>query len=912
MSRLRIPLLLFVVCFTPAAFARVLSYAPYTNRTAIPAFQERTERYFALYERGALQNWWGPPVPTVESEVVIYDAYGLEEPRVVYRTNGEVWSVAMRGRALLISLTENGTNLWKLSNDHGATWKTLTELSTKYLTWGGYTVDLGGPHTHGFWSAVQIGTPETPFIVSTSDGIYAIDANRSARLLAAMQYPQLVGRNREGTQFLVLERAAGPSKLALLDITGYLNVLETIHPYSAIEGWISPDGRIYTTHVRSDGRYLFVRNGTQNVFVAGPYDTLPPNPGSIPTTYQDPLNFFAVPTHDYRGAWMIQRRNDKPTTLLRYTPSEGVKTMWSDPAGPDVEALHTGRSGEKLLIQVHRPRIQPERFFIDPAIAVWKVGDPAPAAYDELFLNEEYTKGFVHLDVDTVAEGDPFVFDSGVAPPPDVIISPAPDPVPGGTDVVQEWGVVRASLKQKLVLPGVARLAGAYGSFWLTDVVIYNPSESPQKVKVRYMPMTDASARVQTVETTLTLARKEQRVLRDALFNLFRIENGGGGLEFEPEGGGIFVNSRTYSKQGEGTFGYGMTATDANASASPRFPVSFAGAFPGANYRTNVLLTDTSGRGTEAGFHAFGYAGAIGRANITLAAPISGLQQMNSVNSALGIGTHESGALVVRPSRGTAIATVVAIDNRTNDATWFPPDLPAPVVRTIPAIGHVKGAHGADFRSDLYLVNPSQYTRTMMLEAKLWNTNDAPVRINFTMLPNEARVIPDALKTIFGMEGVARLRFASTGDGEGVRVTSRSYNLREDGGTFGCLIPPFNNFQSATTNEALEIIGVTAGPTMRANLGLVELSQAFNGTSASVRIRVINDVGNQIDSFTVDLPTAGGMQINDLFTSRRITPPPSAIIRIEPQTGLVGAYVTMTDNVTNDSTFVAAALAATQ
>lgn len=912
MKRLRcIPLLLFVVCFTVPALGRVLSYAPYSNRTSIPAFQDRTERYFALFERGPWPTWFGAPVPQQENEVVVYDAFGLEEPRIVYKTFGDVYALAMRGRTMLLGVSETGGNVWKLSNDHGLTWHTVSGLGQNYLTYAGYVADLGGPITHGLWAAIQIGTPETPFIVSTYDGIFAVDANRTARRLTTMQYPQLVGRNADGTQFLVIERGISV-RLHHIDITGAVTLIETLDAYTGVEGWIAPDGAIYTTHVRSDGRFLFVRRGTQKTFIAGTYDKTPPALGTVPTTHETELTFFAVPSHDYRDAWLIQRKAGRPTTLSRHSLSGGLQTMWSDPAGPQVEALHTAKSGTKLLIQVHRPRPQPERIFIDPALAIWNVGDPAPAAYDELFLNEEFTKGFVHLDVDRMAGGDPFVFDSGVAPPIDIIISPAPDPVPGGTDVVQEWGVVRASLKQKLVLPGVARLTGAYNSYWITDVVIYNPSENAQKVKVRFVPLTDQTARVAPVETELTLARKEQRVLRDALFSLFRIESGGGALEFEPAGGGVFVNSRTFTKQNEGTFGYGMTATDVNASASPRFPVTFAGAFPGANYRTNVMLTDTSGRGTAANFNALGYAGLIGTSNVSLTTPIYGLQQMNSVDSALALGSHESGALVVRPTRGTAIATVVAIDNRTNDATWFPPDLPAPVVRTIPVIGHLQGAHGAEFRSDLYLVNPSNQTRTVMFEAKPWNSTAPATRINFTVMPHEAKVIPDALKTIFGMEGLARFRYGSNGDGEGVRITSRSYNLREDGGTFGTLIPPFNNFQSAAAGEALEIIGVTAGPTMRANLGLVDLSAQYNGSDATVRVRVINNTGIEIATFDVSFPTAGGVQINDLFTTRGITPPPSAIIRIEPQSGLVGAYVTMTDNVTNDSSFVAAALAATK
>ena len=85
--------------------------------------------------------------------------------------------------------------------------------------------------------------------------------------------------------------------------------------------------------------------------------------------------------------------------------------------------------------------------FKDPALAVWRVGDPTPSSYDELFLSETAAKGFVHLDVDKIGGGDQFVFDSGIPSVggPSLIISPSPS-AGGGSDVVQEWGVVRASL----------------------------------------------------------------------------------------------------------------------------------------------------------------------------------------------------------------------------------------------------------------------------------------------------------------------------------------------------------------------------------------------------------------------------------------------------------------------------------
>src|SRR5207253_7415235 len=127
-------------------------------------------------------------------------------------------------------------------------------------------------------------------------------------------------------------------------------------------------------------------------------------------------------------------------------------------------------------------------------------------------------------------------FDSGGSIPAQsgVIISPG-IPSGGGADVVQEWGVVRASLTQRLVLPGVGRTPGAYGSNWSTDVILHNPLDVKQNVNVRYVPNGDSVAGQIRSERTVTLDPHEIRVIPDALKTLFLFETGGGAFFLTPE-----------------------------------------------------------------------------------------------------------------------------------------------------------------------------------------------------------------------------------------------------------------------------------------------------------------------------------------------------------------------------------------
>lgn len=896
-----------VVSLAVPAFARVISYAPYTSKVAVPSIQDRMARHFVLLEAG-VEDFSS----RVESEVVLYDSSGADEPRVITPSPGLRYELAAlyqpagsAPRILTIALDRQSPNWWMMNpqvsfSDGGSTWKTVTDL-------GSFTIpqvldtDTGGPFTHGPYAPIVIGNDQWPFVATLAgNGVYAISKDGIAKPLVKGTNARVIGRNAAGTRFLIY--SAGVISSTTVD--GPPTPVASVDSSAVYAGWLTANGTAYIQMFRTEGRFLFVSNGAGLQFVAGPYDTPTPPVGAPPVTGIT-MRFFAVPTHDYEGAWILQRQTGRPTTLSKHTPAGGLQFQWNDITGPEVEALIAGKSGQTVLIQVHRERegVELNRPFLDPALAVWRVGQSAPRSYDELYLNESWNKGFVHVDVDTMESGTPFVFDSGfqeVQAP----VSRVSPPIAGGGDVVQEWGVVRGSLKQRLVLPGVARLPGAFDSFWMTDVILYNPLDEPQEVEVRFMSLgtTDSTS------TKLQLSAHEIRPIADALKTLFGIEQGGGTLHILPAVG-VNATSRTYSRKGEGTFGFGMQAIDFFNAAGTRFPLTFSGAFPGENFRTNLLLTDTSGRGTQARLEAFGLTGwSFG--NSTVETPAEGTVQMNSVGSSIGLHSRDGGGLVVAPTRGTAIATVVAIDNRTNDPTYFPPDLPGAVPRAIPVIGHLDGANGSKFRSDIYLFNPNKRTRTVTLAAKKWDSA-AQFVTNFTLLPNESRVIPDALKTLFGQEGLARLRY-STNDwepGEGVRVTSRTYTVEASGATYGCLVPPLNSFQIGTFGDRLEILGVAGGSNFRTNIGLVDLSDATQ-RNPTIRITIIGE-GRILDTFTTQVPARGGMQINDVFSARGITPPPAALIAIDIVDGeQIGAYATLTDNVTNDSIYLGANLGA--
>ena len=179
---------LFTFVVVSAIQARVISYAPYTDRAAIPAVQSRLNRHFVLIEQTGTTSTpvpiGAPPGPYYAyppSQVVIYDSQGAEEPRVVFPENGSsapinnatVYEDERAIPVILIQTTANyeGSNptnqpVWLLSNDGGNEWKTVA-LPTALINFPN-GADTGGPFARARFSNILVGTREMPFVVATN------------------------------------------------------------------------------------------------------------------------------------------------------------------------------------------------------------------------------------------------------------------------------------------------------------------------------------------------------------------------------------------------------------------------------------------------------------------------------------------------------------------------------------------------------------------------------------------------------------------------------------------------------------------------------------------------------------------------------------------------------------------------
>jgi hypothetical protein len=930
-------LCLTLLLFAVEATARVIPSAPVTNWPVTPAVQKRAARHSVVLELVSYGASCGYCVPNL-ARVVVHDSMGIEAPRDVTPggtpadiTTAAAWEGADGTLRLLVSGVVDlpgGPPLTRrilYSPDGGATWTPVALPVGSGLRGSRLRMpepsgrDFGGPVARGVGSPIRLGTAAVPFVlaVSSSDsgGIWGVRADGSAYSLTPPALAgELLGSDFGGTSFLALLYPAPPENpglvpwtLSVLDLAGITSkIFDTAHfawvPW--MEGWITPDGSAYI-----------------NVDWTWGGSSVPPSkPPILPATRSLALwkggsisevvstetgRVLGVPTPDYSGAWIVSR-DTGPTVLASHTSVRGLVEAWRDESRPSISGIFAADSGERLLfLRTDLVRSAPGPL----GLAVWNVGQAAPAAWDRVVLDALYAPGsaiLVHLDVDAAATAGASVFVDPGSPEIDLAGPAGEPPPPTMPSFFQTAPLTRFSLRQQLVIPASARMPGLFGASWRTDLILRNTGAYPLPVTVRFLP--NPATPPSAPDASVTVAPRGISVIPDALGSLFRLEQGSGALLLLPGSGGTLeATSRSYTVSSKGSYGMAVDAEDVIAATRPPYSQSFSAGLLGSGFRTNLVSCDLSGAGSRADLFTAPGGGATAR-TLSIEVPPGGQTQLDDVAGQTGMPAAQTGSFLVTSGSGAALTGFTAIDNATNDPTWSGPDVrPGPL--TIPAIVHADGMNGARYRTDLFLYNPDSVARTVHLRVAPWN--EPAKGASVTLEPGESRRLPDALSTVFGLNGVAQLSFESGFPSGGVSITSRTYTLLPDGSTYGMLVPPLIASQIAGPGETLEILGPTGGAASRTNLSLVKL----DSRPSLVHVEIGDENGTPIDAFDKEVPGRGGVQVNDLFRARGFGDGPrAALIRLslppgDPSGVRLAAYATTIDNGTNDPIYFVGHLA---
>jgi hypothetical protein len=121
---------------------------------------------------------------------------------------------------------------------------------------------------------------------------------------------------------------------------------------------------------------------------------------------------------------------------------------------------------------------------------------------------------------------------------------------------VQNGAVSAPDPAKAVLIPASALAAGAYGSFWVTDLKVHNPGAAAATVRIFYLPTQTANASASFGD--FIIGPNATLVVPNILKNLYGMEAGFGTLLLVPQspsGARVQAVSRTFNQQTLGTYG---------------------------------------------------------------------------------------------------------------------------------------------------------------------------------------------------------------------------------------------------------------------------------------------------------------------------------------------------------------------
>jgi hypothetical protein len=494
------------------------------------------------------------------------------------------------------------------------------------------------------------------------------------------------------------------------------------------------------------------------------------------------------------------------------------------------------------------------------------------------------------------------------------------------------------------IIPAVAHIEGFAGSFWRTDLVIFNPSDRAAIVSLRILPSRpDAGGPIDVVGLP-PLEPMQTRKFSDVWGVVPGLAAGAGAMVVEAlDGDGqpvpIVVDSRTWSPGGTGSagsYGQGIPAVawrqDGALAGVERRVLDLESS---ADFRTNLGIVNPTGSLEQSFLVKILDAGGAeaGRVYYRLG-PHAHLQRNDILRE---MGLEGSGyTAVVRRTRWETVGGGAAteapdfvvygskVDQRSNDPTYLAAQVETtqsglPKHRVVPAAAKTGGADGSFWQTDVTIHSAGDAGVTAMV-VELIPTGGvgigggSPERYVTTIGGGQTKALNDIIGSRFDDHEIAALvvqGLVGGGASPDLRVSSRTWTPTAGGeATMGQGIP---GIPRRSVADPAVVPGLEASAEFRTNIGLVNPSQNIRETldityyDAAGAARGSTDVvlepwsHIQLDS-ALD---AVGLQGSEFTAVVTMTESENLMIRpSESWEPVFMAYGSRIDRITNDPTFI--------
>jgi hypothetical protein len=462
------------------------------------------------------------------------------------------------------------------------------------------------------------------------------------------------------------------------------------------------------------------------------------------------------------------------------------------------------------------------------------------------------------------------------------------------------------------LLPSSARIGGAGGSFYTTDLTIANVGEGWAAGLTLTFLGHDREPPAPPKRKFFYLSGGTSMTLADILGATFGQTEGYGAIEVTSESPSLKLYSRTSTPGFGGTFGQSLAPVDFN----DLIPVegtlrSLLGIREGDGFRTNLALA------SEETIATVMVAILVSASGETLAVktyevPPRGMIQINRVVRDMGVSGPITGArLALSAATGRALWTAFAsvIDETTNDATAIVPQPSmasgsSPFSWLLPSSVHAAGLGGASYSTNLTVANvggaPTSFTLAFLGHDV--DGSSGP-EATFDLAPGRSVTYADVLGSVFGEPstyGAIRIRSESPFLNV-VSVTS----THRFGGTFGQSIAAVPAALLIPPDSPRTLVAIREGAGFRSNLILASLA-AF---PTKVDTTLFAEDGAALATKTYTIPPNGMTQINRVALDMGASPPLTGA-RLQVSSTTPGAAFAAVASVIDETTYDPAAIEA--
>lgn len=504
------------------------------------------------------------------------------------------------------------------------------------------------------------------------------------------------------------------------------------------------------------------------------------------------------------------------------------------------------------------------------------------------------------------APGATFQWTDPLPPVESMWLGPADGGAPAAVSLIFEE-IAAPPTEEVVVVPAVARVHGAGGEFFQSDVAIFNTSAVQRSVElVLVQGAIEGKRRVAT-----TIGPHEMLDLPDVVGTTFGLDEAVGALRVEcPTPCRLLAVSRTYATGSEGTYGQFIPGLAWHDSASRGLsgPVRRVLYLEKSEaFRSNVGFVEVMGLDASVDLTLRDDVGAI-LATATIVVNRDSHRQINDIFAFLGVDTIGAANLeIVMGSEARVFVYGSVIDNQSSDPVFLPglkpdrgiawPDDAGPVL-TVAAAAATHGFHGSLWRTDLRALMPDE--PDLLVDVAFRPHDGRPPAMASFAVPASGTLAVDDIVSVLGSHGSGVLELSCSAGA--MMATTRTYTVSPDG-TYGQAIPANSNFVNLDHGT---VLGLRGDENFRSNVGLV--NPHSNPIRVALELRSADD--ELLGTRQEELGSLEAIQINDIFGAFGL--PGCAACRLdyrsESDSGSdnIVVYGSVIDNRSGDPVFVPA------